>query len=159
MFGPIFGAACVLGLGILFARRRHHFHHHGYGHGRGCDGRGRGGRWRRYGLRYVLERLDTTPGQEKAILGAVDDLRDRADAAREGLDETRQSVAAALREERLDEHAFAGLFDGHLTRLEALRDDAARAAAAIHEALTPKQRGRLADLVGSGRHFRKHYAI
>lgn len=163
MFGPIFGAACVVGLGIMFARRRRHWrggHGHGFG-GHGGHGHGFGGRrgWRRFGLRAVLERLDTTPGQEKAILGAIDDLRDHAMTAREGLRETRQDVANALREETLDSHAFASLFDRHLAELEALRDDAARAASTIHEALTAKQRARLADLVESGRHFRRSHAI
>ncbi|HEX7671226.1 MAG TPA: hypothetical protein VF395_16645 [Polyangiaceae bacterium] len=161
MFGPIFGAACVIGLGLMFARRRRywhgehgHFGHHGHGHHFG--GR-RGGRW--FGLRRVLERLDTTPGQEKAILGAIDDLRDHATTAREGLRETRQDVANALREETLDQHSFASLFDRHLAELEALRDDAARAAATIHETLTAKQRARLADLVETGRPFRHTHAL
>lgn len=155
MLGPFFGAA-LIGFGILFARRRRHWHAHGPGF-RGHHGTR--GRWRRYGLRRVLERLDTTPGQEKAILGAIDDLRERAESARDGIDETRQSVAAALREETLDEHAFAGLFDGHLAQIDALRDDVARAVSTIHETLTPKQRARLADLVESRRHFRPMHAL
>lgn len=154
MFGPIFGVACVIGLGILFARRHRHWRGHAFG---GRHGYRRG--WRRFALRSVLERLDTTPGQEKAILGAIDDLRGRARAAREGLGETRRSVAAALREETLDERAFAGLFDRHLSQLESLRDDAAHAASTIHGALAPKQRARLADLVESGRHFRQRHAL
>jgi hypothetical protein len=155
MFGPIFGAACVIGLGMLFARR--HRHWHGGGHGF----RGGRGRFRRFGLRSVLERLRTTPGQEKAILGAIDDLQDRAATAREGLRETRERVASALREETLDQHAFASLFDRQFAELEALRDDAARAAAIIHETLTVKQRTTLADWVHSGGrgHFRHRHAI
>jgi hypothetical protein len=154
MIGPFFGAACIIGLGILFARRRRH----GCGPGSGGH-RGYRRGWRRYGLRYVLERLDTTPGQEKAILGALDDLRERAEAARDGLDETRASVASAFREETLDEHAFAGLFDGPLARIDTLRDDVARTVATIHEALTAKQRARLADLLESGRHFRHTHGL
>jgi Spy/CpxP family protein refolding chaperone len=155
MIGPFFGAACLIGFGILFARRRRHWH--GHGGFRGHHGYRRG--WRRHGLRHVLERLDTTPGQEKAILSAIDDLRERAESARDGLDETRASVASALREETLDEHAFAGLFDGHLAQIDTLRDDVARTVSTIHEALTPKQRARLADLVESRRHFRPMHGL
>jgi Spy/CpxP family protein refolding chaperone len=156
MIGPFFGAACLIGLGVLFARRRRHWHGYGPRFG-GHHGYRRG--WRRHGLRHVLQRLDTTPGQEKAILGAIDDLRARAEAARDGIDETQSNVAAALREETLDEHAFAGLFDGHLAQIDSLRDDVARAVSTIHEALTPKQRARLADLVESRRHFRPMHGL
>jgi len=141
------GAAALIGLG-MFAGRRHRWHGH---HGHGFHHHGG---FRRRGLRYVLERLGTTPGQEKAILSAIEDLKDRADDARDELRGTRKAVADALRQDRLEADAFAALFDGHVARLEVLRDEAAKAASTIHEALTPEQRDRLADLVESGRRFR-----
>jgi len=67
MFGFLFGAACLLGFDGDGLARGHH--HHGHC---GSSGRGRG----RYGARalfflnHLLDRLDTTPGQEKVIRDA-----------------------------------------------------------------------------------------
>jgi Spy/CpxP family protein refolding chaperone len=141
MFGLFIGTACILGLAIMAARRRRY--HHGYGPGRH-------GGFRRRGLRRVLERLDTTPGQEKAILAALDTLRDKGKEAALGLGETRKSVAAALRAERLDPGAFAAIFDGPLGRVSTLREDLTRAVATIHETLTPNQKEQLSRLVEAG---------
>ena len=97
----------------------------------------------------VLDRLDTSPGQDKAILGAIDDLRDSAVSARRDLPDLKKQVAEALRAETFDEHAFQAIFDEPLGRLNKLRDELTRTAATIHETLTPKQRDRLYDLVQS----------
>ncbi|HVU04388.1 MAG TPA: Spy/CpxP family protein refolding chaperone [Polyangiaceae bacterium] len=153
-FGPFVGAAALFGLGMFAARRR--FRHHGFGHHHDGFGGHRGpGHFRRRALRHVLERLDTTPGQEKVILSAIEDLTDRAADAREGLAGTRKAVAEAIRGEHVDAQTFGALFDEHVTKIEQLRDEAARAAATIHESLTPDQREELARLVESGRRFRR----
>jgi Spy/CpxP family protein refolding chaperone len=160
MFGYFIGTACVIGLAMM-AGRRHRYHHHGYGghggfgrhfggHGHhGGFGRG-GGFFMRRGLRRIFENLDTTPAQEKVIATAVDDLRDQAQAAKEHVGETREKVANAIRDEHMDERTFGAIFDEPLERLKALRDEFAKTASTIHETLTPKQRERLSDMVGSG---------
>ena len=68
MFGFLFGAACLGGLAALLFRRNHHHH--------GTCGHGHGGRFHRgrHFLYAAFERLDTTPGQEKAVTAAIDEF-------------------------------------------------------------------------------------
>jgi hypothetical protein len=137
MFGFIFGSACVVGLAVMAARgRRHRFHRHGG--------------FRRWGFYSVFERLETTPAQEKAILGVIDSLRDKARTFASDVRGARKDVASALRGDSFDERGFAAIFDGHLGAVEALRDEVAKAAAVIHETLTDNQRRRLAEILESG---------
>ena len=144
MFGFIFGTACLAGLAFMAGRRRRHWH--GYGHGHGS----RHGGFRRWGMYAIFSRLGTTPGQEKAILGAIDALRDKAKGFATNARETRKDVASALRGDTFDEHSFASLFDGHLGAAGELRDEFAKTASLIHETLTDSQRRRLAELIESG---------
>ena len=143
MFGFFIGSACIAGLAMMAARRRHY----GFGHGFGPR-HGRGGFRRRF-LYGILDRLDTTPGQEKVILSALDDFRDGAREARRGMDDIRKDVAEALRAEIFDEASFAALFDEPLRRLQSIRDSFAKTAGTVHETLTPKQRSRLSDMLES----------
>jgi len=166
MFGFLIGSACVAGLAMMAARGRaygchgggcgyrgfgrHGFGHHGSGH-HGFGG-GFGPRMGGFGRRMlyrILDRLDTSPGQDKAILGALDDLRDAARSARRDLPDFRGKVAEAMRAEAFDEQSFTAIFDEPLTRLNQLRDEVTKTAGVIHETLTPKQRERLSDLIAS----------
>jgi Spy/CpxP family protein refolding chaperone len=165
MFGFLIGSACVVGLSMMAARgRAHRWHggcgHHGFGrhgfghHGFGHDGSGGGFGPRGFGfgrrmLYRILDRLDTSPGQDKAILGALDDLRETARNARRDLPDVRGKIADAMRAESFDEQAFTGIFDEPLTRINDLRDELTKTAGVIHETLTPKQRERLSDLIAS----------
>ena len=85
MSGFIIGLVCLWGLSRVLRGR------HGCGpgwrgrgwHGRGWRGRGwsGGGRAGRYWmLRRVFEKLDTTPGQEREIREAVDEVATVAEA-------------------------------------------------------------------------------
>ena len=94
MFGIIFGTACLMG---LFVMQRHGFR----GGGRGFR-HGRGGR-----LRSLLVALDATPGQEKALRGAIDDLFRAGAEARAASRDVRSGFARAVRDEALDEEALA----------------------------------------------------
>ena len=93
MFGLIVGTVCLLAL-FATLRRRHYFrfvdyygyhwgHHHGrgrgtarhHGHGHGLLASpwvGRVGRRRGNVLHFLFAELDTTPGQEKAIMLALE---------------------------------------------------------------------------------------
>src|SRR5262249_10407102 len=143
MFGFIFGTACIVGLAVMAARgRRHGF-------------RGHGG-FRRWGMYSVFERLGTTPAQEKAILGAIDGLRERARNVASDVRGARKDVASAIRGDSFDETTFASLFDGHLDAVGTLRDEFAKVAALIHETLTDAQRRRLAELIESGPRWGHH---
>ncbi len=162
MFGFLIGSACIVGLSMMAARGRaygkyggcghhgfgrHGFGHHGFGHHRGFGAR-MGGFGRRM-LYRILDRLDTSPGQEKAIIGALDDLRETARNARRDLPDVRGRIADAMRAEAFDDQAFTAIFDEPLTRLTNLRDELTKTAGIIHETLTPKQRERLSDLIAS----------
>jgi hypothetical protein len=137
MFGFIFGTACLVGLAVVAARGRRH------------RGFRRHGGFRRWGTYWVFERLETTPAQEKAILGAIDSLREKARDFATNARGARKDVAEAIRGDAFDESAFAALFDGHLGAIGNLRDEFAKAAALIHETLTDTQRRRLAEILES----------
>jgi Spy/CpxP family protein refolding chaperone len=151
MFGFLIGAACLGGLIALgFHRPRHHFGwHHGFGRHHGFGG----GRFQRdrFFLNAAFERLDTTPGQEKAIMAAISDLRDNARSVREKLRGSRGEVAAAFREEEFQEDRVRAAVERHTGDLVELTDTAAQTLAKIHEALDAEQRERLARWLESGR--------
>ena len=170
--------ALALGLGVLglFALRRARWRcyaggDHGYGwHGpwaaHGCEdegdaagsrwssgrrGRGRWGRRRgRWMLHAALARLDATPAQERAIVGEIDRLQERVDAARAGLHEVRTDLSAAVRGSVLDDAALGavlGRVDGASSEVRAAALEALRG---IHAVLDDGQRARLAELIDQG---------
>ncbi len=67
-YGPGFGPGCG----------PHGAGHWGYGHSHGFKGHGLSGGM----LRHLLWRLDTAPGQEKAVRAAVEDFRERMKVAK-----------------------------------------------------------------------------
>jgi Spy/CpxP family protein refolding chaperone len=173
------GILGVVGLvkGLLFRRRFGHLAFAGgpcgnggmggdYG---GCEGRGGGfgppwarfrGRWGRGGhgggiggsfwLRMLYTRLDTTPGQEREIRSAIEDLRDRAKDAKSGMLETRESLGKAIGGETFDDAAFEAVSARVDATSEKVKDALSSALKRIHGVLDPKQRERLADLVSRG---------
>jgi Spy/CpxP family protein refolding chaperone len=151
MFGFLFGAACLAGL--FAVGRRGHGHGHGYwgGHGHwGRRGWGRG--WGHPGfspLRSVLDRLDTTPGQEKEIRTAIDELMEEARSARRDFRGAREDVARVIREAEIPEGAFESLIQRQDETLARLRQAGQRAFRKIHETLDARQRDLLANLVES----------
>jgi Spy/CpxP family protein refolding chaperone len=148
MLGFIFGTLCLIGF-IAVWRRRHGWGWYGYGPGP-CGHSGRGGRsgWRRrFGLYRVFEELDTSPGQEKAIRGALGELRAALAGLRPQLEQARQGVAAALTSEPFDGDALERTLQGRIAAASSAGPALATALAKIHEALDADQRKRLARLV------------
>lgn len=155
MFGFLLGAACLGGLIALTAHRRR-----AHGFGRHCGAMHRfGSRWGascsggRYLLQALLERLDTTPGQEKVIVAAVQELRETARELRSRLSGSREQLAHALRSDTFDERAVQTLILKHNEDLGALGTAASSALGKVHEALDAEQRQRLARWVESGPGF------
>lgn len=146
MFGFLFGTACLLGLTATFAQRRHERHHCYGGH------RGRGFRFGRgrFLLNRLLDRLDTTPGQEKVIREAVDTLFEDVREARSELHATRADVARAVREETLDRGAIDGVFERHDQVIDRVRQNALDSFGKVHETLDERQRKILAELIEAG---------
>lgn len=147
MLGFFIGAACLVGLAAV-ARGRHHRHygchgghHHGFGH------RGFGAR---FFFRRVLERLDTTPGQEKVIREAIHDLQDEAYGLRREIRGTRSEIADALRAPELDKALLDRVFAKHDEVIEKLRASLVSSADRVHSTLDEQQRKRLADMIESG---------
>jgi len=135
-------ATCSIGwalglVAILFVAKRLLFHRH---------------RHRRLGrsLRWLFARLDTTPGQEREIRAALEELRTRARAGRDTLRAGREGLARALRSDVLDDDALAEL----KTRADALGQEMQHAFEAalrrVHAILDPAQRDRLADVLAKG---------
>lgn len=141
MFGFLFGTACLAGLiyTLRGGRRWHHGHHH----------RG-GGRWGRARLRWLFERLDTSPGQEKVILKTVDEVTEAFAKMRDEMGPSRAALGRALRGEHFDGEALRETFTRHDVALDNLRRTVQGGLSQVHEALDPRQRRELADLIEHG---------
>jgi len=144
MFGFFFGGLCLIGAAaLLWSRPRFHRF------GRGCHGHRHG----RHGLYGVLDRLDTAPGQEKAILSAIDELRDMTHPLHDRVRQSRSELASALRGERFDDAAIDGVVQRHSEDLTVLGAGLASTLRKVHEALDPEQRKRLSRMLESGWSF------
>ena len=169
MIGFLLGTACLVGLVKVARHGRGCGDGPGYGggscgsggYGGGGWGRGRRGgfgRWGRRGggigptmfLRHAFERLDTTPGQEKVILQAFDELQTVLKKAKGDFKGTREDFARAIRGEVLDEASVADIFMKHDTTISETRRGVVDQLHKIHEALTEKQREQLASFLEHG---------
>jgi Spy/CpxP family protein refolding chaperone len=115
-------------------------------------GRGghRGGIGGSFWLRMLYARLDTTPGQEREIRAAIEELRDRAKDAKSGMLETRESLGKSVAGETFDDAAFEAVSARVDATSEKMKDALSSALKRVHAVLDPKQRERLADLVSKG---------
>lgn len=170
MFGFFIGTVCLV---LLFAqlRRRHYYAAYGPwgddrgyggacgpGFGVGFGGFGRGGFWgrgrrghhRRFIARQLLERLDTTPGQEKAIRSAVETLRTSLSEGREELQSVRRDLAQVFGAEALDEQALTAALSKQEAFVNRARSEAVQAIRNVHEALDPRQRRQVSEWISGG---------
>lgn len=163
MIGFLIGTVCLIGLvKVLRAGRwgRHGYGGYGghgcggrgFGHGHGWHGRGRfgGGGWRGFGrgafLRGVFEELETTPGQEKVIMQAVEELQtafQKLRPASKGLTD----LAAALRAESFDEGSAAKFSVEAEETFGSVKTAVLDALRKVHEVLDARQRAILADFL------------
>jgi len=159
MWGFLLGAACLYGL-VRTMRGGGWAYAHGYGHG--PWGRRRWGGWRHEGwegsghaggrgpLRWLFQRMDTSPGQEKVIAEAADALRGTMRGWHDDAERMRSDVARSIRGETFDPTALEEAFARAEARLATIRETLRGQAARVHEALDPRQRAELADLLSSG---------
>lgn len=110
-------------------------------------------------LRGVFERLETSPGQEKVILEAADQVRTAAEKFRGEARQTRDAFSRSMSGEHFDSTVINEAFARHDALLKELRDTATAQLSRVHEALDERQRRDLADLIdglsrggGFGRH-------
>src|SRR5207237_4397956 len=120
--------------------------------GPGFGGPGLGRRWM---LRWFFQRLETTPGQERVIVQAVERLTENRAAIRDELKQTRADIARAVEMGLVDDATMEETFARH-DRLQAqLRVVAVDALKTITEALDERQRKILAGLVARGGFFHR----
>lgn len=176
MFGFVIGTACLFGLLVTLAKGRHGCASYrggwGGGHhfaGGGCGsygpwagqggGEGRGFGWRggpgmgRFWLRGLFEHLDTTPGQEKVIMAAADEIRTAGAELRGEVRRTRSDVAQAVKGEAFDETRMGETFARHDQAMDTMRKAVVSAIAKVHAVLDERQRVRFAELIESGPYF------
>jgi len=161
MLGFIIGAACVVGVARLL-RRRAWYGRFGYGgypqgcspsmghHGMGMGRRGPrsgGGRW---ALRSLFERLETTPGQERVILAAFDELRENRKGLRDEFKQTRVDLAHAVEGGLIEDATLEEAYARHDRMLAQLRVGFTEVLKKVVEALDEPQRKELAALLGGG---------
>lgn len=136
-------AACGPGFG-------YHGHHHHHG-GWSRRWRGPGGS---FWLRALFSRLDTTPGQEREIRSAIEEVQDVAKAARSSLESARGDLARAMTGDVFDDVAAAQASGRADAATTAVKDATTAALRKVHAVLDPKQRERLAELLEKGPGFR-----
>lgn len=162
MFGFVIGFLCLFGLvrvlrygrmgacgGRMHGGWGHHHHgHHGWGGGHGWHGGGGGGG--DYWLRGLYQKLDATPGQEKVIRAAVDEIKTAMASGKGELEQSRRDIAKAVRTGTVDEVQLGELFARHDEKLREVRKAFVGALAKVNEALDEDQRKRLADMLEGG---------
>ena len=161
MLGIIIGAACAFGIARMLRRRAWHarYGYGGYGHGcgpshgLGYGGMGRrgyrssGGRW---ALRALFERLDTTPGQEKTILAALDELSENRKGLRDEARQTRVDLAHAVEGGLIEDTTLDDAFARHDRVIARTRVGFTEALKKVVEVLDESQRKQLASWIEGG---------
>ncbi|MET0404547.1 MAG: Spy/CpxP family protein refolding chaperone, partial [Cystobacter sp.] len=109
---------------------------------------GMAGRWSwRRPLHQVFERLETSPGQEKVLVQAAEDVSGAATKLKGAWSDTRQAWARSLRGEHFDAEALRELDAKQDALVAEMRETLRVSLSRIHEALDPRQRQELADLL------------
>lgn len=142
MFGFILGTVCLVAL-VKVVRGGGRWGHRGWGGGEG-------GGPRRWMLRRLFERLDTTPGQEKVITEAFDELQEKFRAVKDEMLKGRAVYGKATRGEAFDTESVREQFERQQGTVEDLKKVVLASMQKIHEALTPEQRAVAGDLIEFG---------
>ena len=103
-----------------------------------------------YFLRFLSDRLDATPAQERTMAAAFDEFRAEARGMREEVSSSRKDVAAALRKPTFDGVLLGELYARHDTAIEKLRKAFVGMMAKVHDALEEPQREQLAQIIERG---------
>jgi Spy/CpxP family protein refolding chaperone len=98
-------------------------------------------------MRWLFERLETTPGQERAIGDAVVRLRKEQGVIREEIGLTRGDLARAVEGGIVDEAALEETFARHDRLLAQLRVTWVETLKTVCETLDPRQRKAVADVL------------
>lgn len=147
MVGYVLGGIALVGVAYLMGRRRgwRRSMYRGYSFGP------------RSWLRGVFYRLQTTPGQEKEIVAAVEDLVENWKKMRGEVKTWKDEVSASLKGDQLDEARLQQLFERQRGEVEPLQAAFSRTLSRIHEALDGEQRKQFAELVAAGPRAYTHF--
>src|SRR4051812_15140948 len=142
MFGFVFGTICLF---VLLNSMRWRFAGYGWGYGHHRFGHWHGPPWRggrfRHGVaRHLMARLDTTPGQEKAIRQALETLRYNLTDARDEVRAVGRDLAQALGGDELDEQALSGALAKQEAFVNRARGEIVHAMRTVHQTLDGRQR-------------------
>ncbi len=96
-------------------------------------------------LRWVYERLGTSPAQETVLADAAEAVADSFEGLRGEWEQSRGDLARALRAEPFDVDALKAAFGRHDERIKVLRDVVVTQGARVHDVLDARQRAALAD--------------
>ncbi len=146
MFGFIMGTVCLIALFKVLRRGRGY---HG-GCGRGFRGGYPGGGGSRWAFRWLFERLETTPSQEKVIVEALDLVRENRRVIAEEARQTRADLAHAVAGGLIDDHSLEETFARHDRLLAQLRVSFVEALKRVTETLDERQRKQAADMLERG---------
>jgi hypothetical protein len=153
MLGFVIGTLCLIGLIKVVRRGRHGRWGHGpFGRGHACGGGWGGGYGRgpRAWLNRIFARLDTSPSQEKVIVGAVDELVSAMGELRGEGKSSRSDIARLIADESFDAEKMGELFARHDDAIRKAREAFAGAFGKVHATLDPRQRAELARLLEAG---------
>jgi uncharacterized membrane protein len=117
----------------------------GHRQGRGFGFGPFAGGGRRAMLYRLFQALEATPGQEKVIVAAIDEVQAAARESRGELKQSRVDLAQALRADSFDAVIMGNAFARHDEHIERMRKAVVGALAKVHDALDEKQRARLAE--------------
>jgi Spy/CpxP family protein refolding chaperone len=146
MLGWIVGSVALVVLFTTLKRHRHarrfgypHFH---FAPRRGFRGRGL--------MRGVFYQLETTPGQENAIVAALDEAFGRLRGLKGELGGTRRELGALVGSQTLDRAALEALLARHKSQLDVASSELLRTLERIHDVLDDEQRRELGALIAEG---------
>jgi hypothetical protein len=101
-------------------------------------------------LRGLFSRLDTTPGQEKVIGEAVDNLRAAFSKLGDEKEKIRRDVATAFKGAQFDHETMKQAFTRQDAAMEEIQRTILVELSKVHEALNERQRREVADLLENG---------
>lgn len=161
MLGFIVGTLCLIGLIATLRARRYGYAYGGW-HGRYCDGS-----WEHPGahrplgpralMREAFVRLDTTPGQEKAIVALMESARDEVRGLRREVAAVRKEIAALLGSELLDRAELDARIAFAEQVFSKMGETFSRTLAGVHDLLDARQRRILSELLADGSFSRAPY--
>jgi uncharacterized membrane protein len=167
MFGLVLGTLCLIALVATVRRRRYGRFARAHWHGRapwvgpyaGFEGWSRrsyaitmppGLRRGGWLVRALFERLDTSHGQEKALVQIAAQVRERLHGTRDELHAARKDLAAAVGGDVIDGTALDSAVARHKALFDKLGKELTQTLLSVHEVLDGEQRALLAQMIANG---------